>query len=316
MNLQYITKYLKIDDCDENLDISGLNTLKDAKQNEISFLENKKYLKDLKDTKAGAVLISKDLIEFLPKTSIPLITEEAYLQLAYLSKLFTKAIIEENGQDAIIGNNSYIGTNSYIGKNTIIGNNVKILPNVFVGDNVKIGDDTILYPNSTVYRDCEIGKNCIIHSGTVIGSDGFGFAHTKNGEHIKIYQNGNVIIENDVEIGSNCSVDRAVFSSTIIKSGSKIDNLVQIAHNCIIGENTIIAGQAGISGSSVLGKNVIIGGQTAVSGHLEIEAFTTVAGRSGVTKSLKGGKTYSGFPAIEHRSWLRLQAKISKLNKS
>ena len=225
MDLKYISEYLNIDfNNDINIKITALNTLKDATKNEISFLENKKYLKDLKNTKAGAVLISEEFIEFLPQTSVALITDEAYLKLAYLSKLFSKDIIEKNGKDAIIGNNSFIAKNSYIGKNSIISENVQILPNVFIGDNVKIGNNTILYPNVSIYRDCKIGDNCIIHSGTVIGSDGFGFAHTKTGEHIKIYQNGNVIIENDIEIGANCCIDRAVFGSTIIKNGTKIDN--------------------------------------------------------------------------------------------
>ena len=180
---------------------------------------------------------------------------------------------------------------------------------------MEIGEGTILYPNVVVYRDCKIGKNCIIHAGTVIGSDGYGFAHTKDGKHVKIYQNGNVVIEDEVEIGANCTIDRAVFGTTLIKSGTKLDNLIQIGHNCEIGQNVLMASQVGISGSTKLGKNVVMGGQSATAGHLEIGDFATIAARGGVTKSLKGGKTYAGFPVMEHRLWLKLQAMLARMAK-
>jgi UDP-3-O-[3-hydroxymyristoyl] glucosamine N-acyltransferase len=186
-----------------------------------------------------------------------------------------------------------------------------------IGDNVTIGDDTIIYPNVTIYKECTIGSSCVIHANTVIGSDGFGFAPTKDGKYIKIYQNGNVIIEDDVEIGSNTSIDRAAFSSTIIKSGARIDNLVHIAHNCIIGKGCIITGQCGFAGSSILNDYVIVGAQSGVAGHLEIAPFTTISARSGVTKTIKEPKKqWSGFPLMEHRTWMKIQAKISKLLKS
>jgi UDP-3-O-[3-hydroxymyristoyl] glucosamine N-acyltransferase len=203
--------------------------------------------------------------------------------------------------------------NAYIGKGAKIGDNSIVMSGAYVGDYANIGDNTILYPNSVVYRDCIVGNNCIIHAGAVIGSDGFGFAHTKTGEHVKIYQNGIVIVEDDVEIGANTTIDRAVFGITRIKRGTKIDNLVQIGHNCEIGEYSIIVSQTGIAGSSTLGRNVVMGGQSATAGHLSIGAFATIAARGGVTKSIEGGKTYSGFPLMEHKEWLRLQAKISKL---
>ncbi|MEF3191553.1 MAG: UDP-3-O-(3-hydroxymyristoyl)glucosamine N-acyltransferase, partial [Campylobacterales bacterium] len=169
--------------------------------------------------------------------------------------------------------------------------------------------------NVVVYRDCVIGNRCIIHAGTVIGSDGYGFAHTRSGEHVKIYQNGNVVVEDDVEIGANCTVDRAVFGSTIIRRGTKIDNLVQIGHNCDIGEYVLMAAQVGISGSTTLGRNVVMGGQSATAGHLTIGPFATIAARGGVTKSLSGHKTYAGFPIMEHRLWLSLQALLARMVK-
>jgi UDP-3-O-[3-hydroxymyristoyl] glucosamine N-acyltransferase len=192
---------------------------------------------------------------------------------------------------------------------------VTILAGCYLGDNVTVGSDTLLHPNVTLYHGTQLGERCIIHSGTVIGGDGYGFAHTRTGEHVKIYQNGNAVIEDDVEIGANCTVDRAVFGTTYVRRGTKIDNLIQIAHNCDVGEHCLFASQVGLSGSTTLGRNVVMGGQSATTGHLTIGDFSTLAGRCVATKSLEGGKTYGGFPAIEHRLWLRLQAKISGLVK-
>jgi UDP-3-O-[3-hydroxymyristoyl] glucosamine N-acyltransferase len=298
-----------------DIEVVGLNTLRDAKANEISFLDNPRYIHLLKSTEAGAVFLDKKYIDELNPNSIPIVTDEPYLNLAKSSKFFAKALIQSNGAKPKIGKESVIMENSYIGKDVKIGERVTIMAGSFIGDGVEIGDDTILYPNSVIYRDCKVGDRVIIHSNTVIGSDGFGFAHTKDGKHIKIYQNGNVSIGDDVEVGSNCSIDRAVFGSTIIESGTKIDNLVQIAHNVRVGEDCLIAGQVGISGSTTLERGVIMGGQSATVGHIKVGSFSTIAARSGVTKSLKGGKTYAGFPIFEHREWLKLQSKISKLRK-
>ncbi len=318
MNLQDIVE--KLDITDDNqlkaVNISGLNTLTDANQSEISFLDNKKYLKDLANTKAAAVLIKEEFSSLVPKSTVALITDEPYLKLALASEIFAPLLIEENGKSPIIGENTVIMPNVYLGKNVVIGKDSSIMAGSYISDNVTIGSNTIVYPNTVVYRDCKIGNFCIIHAGTVIGSDGFGFAHTKKGEHVKIYQNGNVIIEDNVEIGSNTTIDRAVFGSTIIKNGVKIDNQVQIAHNCVLSEHTILTAQVGLSGSSILGRNVVMGGQSATAGHLEIAAFTTIAARGGVTKSItEGGKTWAGFPLFEHRPWLKLQGKIAKLLK-
>jgi len=299
-----------------DINITGLNTLLDATSTQITFLDNKKYLRDLGSSNAAAILIKEEFAHLVPTNTVALITDEPYLNLAYISKLFAPAIVELEGNELVLGKNSLVMETVQVGKNVIIGENSTIMSGVYISDNVSIGSNTIIYPNAIVYRDCTVGDNCIIHAGTAIGSDGFGFAHTKQGEHIKIYQNGNVIIEDDVEIGSNAAIDRAVFGSTIIKQGCKIDNLVQIAHNCIVGEHTIITAQVGISGSTTLGRNVIMGGQSATAGHLEIAAFTTIAARGGVTKSItQGGKTWAGFPLFEHRPWLKLQGRIAKLLK-
>jgi len=315
MKLKEILKYLDIS-IDKDIEISGLNGLLDANSSELSFLESPKYVNNLKETKAAAVFVNKELENEVPKNSIAIVCEEPYINLAKVSKLFAPKLIETEGKEPNIGQDCTIMQNVFLGKNTKIGNNCTIMHGCFIGDNVTIGDNTTLYPNITIYRDCKIGNDCIIHSGTVIGSDGFGFAHTKDGKYIKIYQNGNVIIGNDVEIGANCTVDRAVFKSTIIEDMVRIDNLVHIAHNCKIGQGSILVAQVGLAGSVTLHPYVIMGGQSATAGHIEIAAFTKIAARGGVTKSIKEPKkTWSGFPLLEHRSWLKLQGKISNLLK-
>lgn len=315
MKLKDILDYLNLP-CEYNIEISGLNGLKDATNSELSFLESSKYISSLKDTKAAAVFVNKEFEQEVPSGTIAIVCDEPYINLAKASKLFAPKLIENDGNEPIIGENTTIMPNVHLGKNVVIGKNCTLMSGSFIADCVTIGNNTIIYPNITIYRDCKIGDDCIIHSGTVIGSDGFGFAHTKDGKYIKIYQNGNVTIGNDVEIGANCTIDRAVFSSTIIEDGVRIDNLVHIAHNCKIGRGSILVTQVGLSGSTILQPYVIMGGQSATSGHLEIAAFSTIAARGGVTKSIKEPKkTWAGFPLIEHRDWLKLQGKISKLLK-
>lgn len=300
--------------CEKDICIRGLNTLQDATSNQISFLENKKYLSALKETDAGAVFVSKETEQFVPKNSIALICDNPYEYLAKASKIFAPKLIEIDGEKPNIGENTTIMQNVSIGLNTNIGKNCTIMAGSFIGDNVSIADNCIIYPNVTIYRDCIIGNNTTIHAGTVIGSDGFGFATNKNGEHIKIYQNGNVKIGSNVEIGSNCTIDRAAFGSTIIEDMVRIDNLVHIAHNCVIGYGSILVTQVGISGSTTLGKYVVMAGQSGTTGHLNIASFTTISARGVVTKSIKEEKKqWAGFPLIEHKNWLKLQAKISKL---
>ncbi len=309
-----LAKKLGIDYVGEPFDVVGINTLQEATAQEISFLENPKYLSQLKETKAGAVLIRPDQLSLLPEGVGALVSEEPYLKMAEATHLFAKPLIRPH-EKTIIALTAQIGERVHIGNGAIIGENVHIFDGAFIGENVHIGDNTIIYPNVTLYNDTIVGKFCIIHANSVIGSDGFGYAHTKTGEHIKIIHNGCVILEDDVEIGSNSSIDRAVFGTTRIQSGTKIDNLVQIGHNCDIGAGSILVAQSGISGSTRLGRNVVMGGQSATAGHLSIGDFATVAARGGVTKSIEGGKVYSGFPLMLHSDWLKLQAKIQKFFK-
>jgi UDP-3-O-[3-hydroxymyristoyl] glucosamine N-acyltransferase len=314
IELNLITKEIGIEYLGDDREVRGVNTLLDASSDEISFFTSSKYINDLSNTKALAVLIEDKYVHLLPKQTIALITDEPYLKLALVSKFFAYKIVTKGGHPHL-GNGCDIDKRVRFGKDVTIGDNVTILAGCYIGDGVTVGDNTLLYSNVTLYHHTEIGSDCIIHSGTVVGSDGYGFAHTKSGEHIKIYQNGIVEIEDNVEIGANCAIDRAVFGRTIIKKGTKLDNLIQIGHNSIIGENNIMASQVGISGSTTLGRNVVMAGQSATAGHLSIGDFTTISARGGVTKSLEGNKIYGGFPAIEHKLWLKIQAKISALVK-
>jgi len=297
--------------------ISGLNTLQNAIEGEVSFLENKKYVDVLKATKASAVLVTPNMVEMVPEGVIALVDEEPYLKLALASKLFALPVMDEDAAEPEVGEGTIISNGANIANGAKIGKHCQLLPGVYVGPDVVIGDNTILHANVTVYRGCIIGSDCMIHSGTVIGSDGFGFATTKMGTHVKIYQNGNVVIEDDVEIGSNTTVDRAAFGTTLIKQGVRIDNLVQVGHNCIVGEYSVLVSQSGLAGSTELGRNVVMGGQAAAAGHLKIAPFTQFAARAGITNDVKEShKVYGGFPLMEQRSWLKLQAKLARLLKS
>jgi len=312
--LSQITKEINVDFHADDIDIDGIHTLSEATSSQLSFFADAKYASQLSSTKAGAVFIDEKHAHLLPSTTIALVTDEAYLKLALASKFFAHKI-STNAEDPTFGQAPNIDENVRFGSNVTLGDNVTLMAGCYIGDNVTVGSNTLVYPNVTLYHGTEIGENCIIHAGTVIGCDGYGFAHTKVGEHVKIYQNGNVVVEDNVEIGANCAIDRAVFGTTYIRRGTKLDNLIQIAHNCDVGEHTLCAAQVGLAGSTTLGRNVVMGGQSATAGHLEVGAFATIAGKGGVTKSLEGGKTYAGFPAMDHKIWLRMQAKIAGLLK-
>lgn len=312
MRLYEIAEFLSLDYKGEDLEISALNSLLKANFTELTYCSEEKNAKNIPNTGAGAILVTKEYENLVPKDTKVLISSNPHLSFAILSKLFAKPLFsnaKEKTQN--IAKSAKIMPNVYIGDNVNIGENVVIMAGAYIGDNVSIGDESIIHPNVVIYNDSKIGKKCHLLANCVIGSDGFGYAHNKNGEHYKIYHNGNVILEDYVEIGACTTIDRAVFDSTIIKAGSKVDNLVQIGHNCDIGQNCIIVAQTGISGSSKLGRNVTMGGQSATSGHLKIGDFSTIAARGGVSKNLQGGRVYGGFPIMLQKDWLKLQAKIS-----
>jgi UDP-3-O-[3-hydroxymyristoyl] glucosamine N-acyltransferase len=316
MTLSTIASILGSDFNSTDVEITGMNALKDATSTELTFVANSKYVKDIETTKAAAIIVSESLVEHVPSGCIALVVENSYWSMAILSKYFAPPIEDDELESAQIGEGTKVSPKAEIANGAKIGKNCTILAHVYIGTNAVIGDNTIIYPNVTIYRDCVVGDECIIHSNTAIGADGFGFATNAQGQHKKIYQNGNVVIEDDVEIGSNVSVDRAVFGSTLIKKGVRIDNLVQIGHNCEIGEYSVFVAQSGSAGSTKLGRNVVVGGQSAFAGHLEIAPFSTFAARSGVTKNItESGLTFAGFPLMDHKLWLKLQVKIARLLK-
>lgn len=288
--------------------VTDLAKIEEGQEGTLSFLSNPKYEEFIYTTKSSICIVNKDFIPVKPlPLSLTLIkVENSYTCFAQLLELYDnlnkkEAKIEQPSfidNSAVIGSDLYLGAFAYIGKNVEIGNNVVIYPNVYLGDNVKIGSNTILHPGVSIYFGCKIGENCIIHAGTVVGSDGFGFAPNSEGVFQKIPQIGNVIIENNVEIGSNCAIDRATMGSTFIREGVKIDNLCQIAHNVEIGENSALAALVAVAGSAKIGKRVMIGGQAAINGHLSIADDTKIVGQSGVVKTVKEAVTLMGTPAI------------------
>ncbi len=316
MKLSEIAKLIGADFSGSDIEITSMNTLSDATSSELSFVANAKYVKDIPSSNAGAIIVDEKTKAQVPEGCIALVVDAPYWQMAVASAKFAPALEDYDSPKATIGENTVVSPKAEVANGATVGKNCTIMAHVYVGSNAVIGDNTILYPSVTIYRDCKVGSNCIIHAGTAVGSDGFGFATNKMGEHKKIYQNGNVVVEDDVEIGSSVALDRAVFGSTFIKKGVRIDNLVQVGHNCEIGEYSVLVAQAGFAGSSKIGRNNVFGAQSGVAGHLEVAPFNTFAARSGVTKSIKeSGLTFAGFPLMGHKQWLKLQGKIARLLK-
>jgi len=311
-SLKEIANFLNLE-CNSDLEITKLSTLKEANENSLSFFHDSKYLNDLKTTKAGAVILEEKYANLLPEKVVALITNEPYKKMALATSLFAYVPSVETYEPTLL-EGAKIANSVNCGKNVTIGKNSVVMAGVFLGDSVKIGENCIIYPNVTIYHECKIGSDITIHSGTVIGSDGFGFV-SKDSSNTKFYQIGNVVVEDGVEIGANCTIDRATLGSTIIKANAKLDNLIQIGHNCEIGEYSIIVSQVGLSGSTKVGKGVVIGGQCGTAGHLEIGDRAMLAARTGVTKSIEGGKIYGGFPAVEIKQWRKMQAALMRLVK-
>ncbi|MDP2337156.1 MAG: UDP-3-O-(3-hydroxymyristoyl)glucosamine N-acyltransferase [Bacteroidota bacterium] len=292
---------------DANVTVSDVAKIEEGKPGTLAFLSNAKYNRYLYETEASIVIVNMDM-ELEAEVKATLIrVPDAYKAFASLLELVQQAKVNKTGIEnpsfidvtATLGKDLYIGAFAYIGKNVCIGNHVKIYPQVYIGDNTTIGDDSILFAGTKIYEDSKIGKACIIHAGAVIGSDGFGFAPTEDGTYKKIPQIGNVILEDWVEIGANTTIDRATMGSTIIRKGTKIDNLVQIAHNVEIGENTVMAALTGISGSTKIGKNCRFGGQVGVAGHLTIGDNVNLGAMSGVSNNIKSDKTVLLAPAMD-----------------
>ena len=312
MKLSKIAEILNIELGGADAEITARNSLQNAWQRELSYCDREKNEKFLSATKAAAVLVKIGTVT--PSGVRALECENPHLAFAILSAHFAKPLIR-SGAPAKIAASAQIGQGVHIGANSTIGENCVILSGAYIGDDVHIGDGCVIHANAVIYNDTIIGERCIIHANAVIGSDGFGYAHTKTGEHVKIYHNGNVVLQDEVEIGACTTIDRAVFGSTIVKRGSKIDNLVQIGHNCELGQNCLIVSQVGLAGSTTLGRNVVMGGQSGSGGHVSVGDFAQIAARGGISKDLTGGKKYAGQPIMELSEWFKLQAKIVRFFK-
>ncbi len=305
------------------LQLDSLCKIQEATPGSVTFLANPSYEKYLYTTQASAVIIDKKFKPAHPLSASLILVEDPYIGFTkvlnkYQSLLNTPKIgIEEPnylGNHVTLGEGIYRGAFSYIGDYVQLGKGVQIYPHTYIGAHAVVGENTIIYSGARIYPGCQVGKNCIIHAGAVIGSDGFGFAPQATGSYQKIPQIGNVILEDDVEIGANTTVDRATMGNTRIQAGTKIDNLVQIAHNVEIGKNTVIAALTGIAGSAKIGDSCVLGGQVGVAGHTEMGDKTMVAGQAGVTKSYKAGNiTLMGMPAIERKKFLREYAIFRQL---
>lgn len=312
-------------DGDEDKEISGVGKIETAAENEITFISNPLYLKFFKTTKAGAVIVSEDFDISDTRNDITLVRVadpyQSFLKLLHKfeeSKTISHTGISEFsivGKDSEIGENVFIGNFVSIGRNCKIGADTKIFSNCSIENNTEIGNNCIIYSNVSLYKDTLIGNNVIIHSGTVIGSDGFGFAKQDDGSYNKIPQTGRVVIEDDVEIGSNCSIDRATLGDTKLCRGVKLDNMIQIAHNVIIDENTVIASQVGIAGSAKIGKRCMIGGQSGIVGHITICDDVMIGAAVGVPKSIDKPGLYTGYRARPMKETLRMEVGMQNLRK-
>lgn len=294
---------------DSNVSVTGLSRIEEGQPGTLSFLANPKYEEYIYSTGASVVIVNKT---FEPRQEIPasctlVKVEDAYACFAKLLEAYNQFRVKQPkieqpsfiSDSASVGENLYLGAFAYLGEDVVIGSDVKIYPGAYIGDNVKIGDGCVIYPGVKIYPDCVLGKHCVIHAGAVIGADGFGFAPNQENEYNKVPQIGNVVLEDFVEIGANTTVDRATLGSTILRKGVKLDNLVQIAHNVEIGENTVMAAQVGVAGSTKVGKNVMMGGQVGVSGHIKIADGVKVAAQSGIPNNIKKeGDVLLGSPAI------------------
>jgi len=314
-------------------EVSKLSKIEEGEKGSLTFLSNPKYNPYLYTTNASIAIVNKSFIPEKEVTTTLIKVDNAYKSFSKLLEFYNEVKNNKSGieqpsfisESSKIGNNEYIGAFTYIGENVVIGDNVKIYPNCYIGDNTTIGDNCVLFAGVKVYSETQIGNNCKIHSSSTIGSDGFGFAPDENGEYKAIPQIGNVIIEDNVDIGSGSTIDRATLGSTIIRKGVKLDNQIQIAHNVEVGKNTVIAAQTGIAGSTKIGENCMIGGQVGIVGHLVIGNGVKIQAQSGITKNLKDGDTVQGTPAFGYsdfnksyvyfRNLPKIAATVNKLEK-
>lgn len=305
---------------DENATVSTFAKIEEGVKGALSFLSNPKYAPYIYDTQSSIVLVNNDFVPERPVQTTLIKTANAYESLAKLMALYESVKPKKTGvssmasvaPSATIGQNVYIAPFVYIGERAVIGDNTVIEANTSVGDGATVGSDCILYSNVTIYHGCKVGNRCILHAGSVVGADGFGFAPGVNG-YEKIPQIGIAILEDDVEIGANTCIDRATMGATIIKRGVKLDNMVQVAHNVVVDEHTVMAAQSGIAGSTKVGRWCMVGGQAGISGHIKLGNQVKVGGHSGVTNNVQDGKSMMGYPAFEHTQFARASVIFKKL---
>lgn len=300
---------------DGEVKVSNVSKIEEGTKGTLSFLANPKYTHYIYQTQASVVLVNQSFKAEKAVNTTLIYVEDAYQAFASLLELVAETMFEEKTgieqpshihETASYGNNVYVGAFAYVGKNVKIGNNVKIYPQVYIGDNVTIGNDTILFAGAKIYHDCLLGSHVTLHAGTVIGADGFGFAPTDTANYKKIPQIGNVILEDYVEIGANSTIDRATMGSTIIRKGVKLDNMVHIAHNVEVGENTVMAAQCGVAGSAKIGADCMFGGQVGLAPHITIAKGTKLGAKSGVNSNIKKeGATMIGVPVQDYSEWAK-----------
>jgi UDP-3-O-[3-hydroxymyristoyl] glucosamine N-acyltransferase len=307
---------------DAEVSVNQLAKIEEAEAGSLSFLANPKYEQFLYTTGASIVIVNKDLALSEPVKATLIRVDNAYSAFTVLLEQYNTIKMNKTGIEqpsfihptAKIGKNAYVGAFAYIGPNVTIGDNCKIFPNTYIADNVIIGNNVTFYAGVKIYFDCHIGNNVIIHSGAIIGGDGFGFAPQPDGTYTKVAQIGNVILEDNVEVGANTTIDRATLGSTIIHKGVKLDNLIQIAHNVEIGADTVVAAQTGISGSAKIAENCIIGGQVGIVGHITVAKGTQVQAKSGISRSIEvEGKKWAGAPAAAYTDHMRSQVVVTRL---
>lgn len=307
-----------------NVEVSKLAKIEEGTKGSLTFLANPKYNAYIYSTNASVCIVNSTFVPEQDITATLIKVEDAYKSFSKLLEYYNQVKLNKSGieqpcfisESAKHGENLYLGAFSYLGDNVVLGDNVKIYPNVYIGDNVKIGDNSMVFAGAKIYSETTIGENCVIHSGAIVGADGFGFTPNEKGEYQKVPQTGNVIIEDNVDIGAGTTIDRATLGSTVIRKGVKLDNQIQIAHNVEIGAHTAIAAQTGVAGSTKIGKHCLIGGQVGIAGHLVIGDQVKIQAQSGIGRNIKDNEVLQGSPALNYGDYNKSYVHFKNLPKT
>ncbi len=303
--------------------VHKLAKIEEGEKGSLTFLANPKYTHYIYSTEASITIVNKDFVPEQELSTTLIKVDDAYKSFSRLLEYYNQVKLNKSGlespvyisETATYGENFYLGAFSYLGNNVVIGDNVKVYPNVYIGDNVTIGNDVVVFAGAKIYSESVIGNRCVIHSGAIIGADGFGFTPNDNGEYSKVPQTGNVILEDNVDVGAGTTIDRATLGSTILRKGVKLDNQIQIAHNVEIGENTAIAAQTGVAGSTKIGKNCLIGGQVGIVGHITIGDRVKIQAQSGIGRNVKDDEVLQGSPALNYGDYNKSYVHFKNLPK-